>query len=170
MEALDLRALDLGQGRAAKRLSFGPSTGEACFRALADPLRLHLGERGHDGQEDVAHQLVVGGEVLLGVGVEVDAVSLEPLQVADRPRHALPAEAVERPEEHQVELATRRACEKLREGLAVSLALGAALVLHVLVLELVPGALAPGAQLDKLVLRILPFVVGRHSGVDGDAA
>ena len=95
--------------------------------------------------------------VLLGVGVEVDAVGLQPLQVAHRPRHALPAEAVERPEEHQVELAPRRGREELGERFAVALALPAALP-HVggaslAMLQLGEGArpLALAASLDLAI-------------------
>ena len=144
-----------------------PGSGEASLCTLADPLRLHLRQGGHYGEQDVAHQLIVSGEVLFSVGVKVDAVGLEALQVAHRLCHPLTAEAVERPEEHQVELAVGGCCKELGERLAVALALGAALVLDVLDVldvlgdELVPSAHAPGAQLQKLVLGILPFVVGR---------
>lgn len=170
MQALDLGALAVGEGRAAELLPAGPGPGETSFGALADPLRLHLRERCHDGQEDVTHELVVGGEVLFGVGVKVDAVDLEPLQVADGLRHALPAEAVQRPEQHQVELAPGRGREELGKCLALALALPAALMLDVLMHERVAGTHAPRPQLQQLVLGTLSFVVGRYPCVDGDAA
>jgi hypothetical protein len=123
-------------------------------------LRLDLGQRGQQGEKDIAHKLVVGGEMRLGVAVEADAAGSKALQVHDGRHHAFAGEAVERPEQHAIELALVSILEQRSELLAVLGALPAALVVDIFVQELVASAGAPLAQLSELVLRILPFVVG----------
>src|SRR5215831_338301 len=56
-------------------------------------------------QQDPPNHLVIGTEVRLGVAVECHAVGIQPLEVMDRRHHTLAAKAVERPEQHAIELA-----------------------------------------------------------------
>src|SRR5215469_8583174 len=84
----------------------------------------------------------------------------------DRGRHAFAAETVERPDEQQVELASRSADKHCCELLSVFGASATILVLDVFVDDRVAHTPAPLAELPKLVLRILPFIVRRDPGVD----
>src|SRR6516162_10405224 len=83
----------------------------------------------------------------------------------DRSRHAFAAETVERPYEQEIEIAPRTIRKHLGQLPAVFDAF-AALVLDILAHYRIAHALAPLAELPQLVLRILPFVVGRNPGVD----
>jgi hypothetical protein len=82
----------------------------------------------------------------------------------DSLRHALAPEAVERPEEHEIELTARGVGEELGEYLPIALPLGAAFVLDILAHGLVPLARTPSPELQELVLRILALIVGRDPG------
>src|SRR6516165_2684534 len=137
--------------------------------ALANLLGLDLGQRGQQGEQDIAHKLVVGGQVRLCVTVESHAVGSQPLPVQDGRDHAFAGEAVERPEQHAIELALVGILEQRSELLAVLGALPAAFMVNVLVHELVASAGAPLPQLPQLVLRILTFVVGTDASVDSYA-
>src|SRR6516164_1815929 len=137
--------------------------------ALANLLGLDLGQRGQQGEQDIAHKLVVGGQVRLCVTVESHAVGSQPLQVQDGRDHAFAGEAVERPEQHAIELALVGILEQRSELLAVLGALPAAFMVNVLVHELVAIAGAPLAQLSELVLGMLAFVVGRNSCINSYA-
>jgi hypothetical protein len=88
---------------AAKRLTHCSRPLKTGFRALTDLLSLQLGERGQRRQQNVADEFIVGRQVLLCEAVKADTMLSQPLQVYDRRRHALAAEAVERPYEQQVE-------------------------------------------------------------------
>src|SRR5262249_11523811 len=103
---------------------------------------------------------------LLGIAVKAHAVGSQPLQVQDGRDHAFAGEAVERPEQHAIELALVGILEQRSELLAVLGALPAAFMVNVLVHELVASAGAPLPQLPQLVLRILTFVVGTDASVD----
>src|ERR1700731_2467048 len=84
----------------------------------------------------------------------------------DRSRHALSAEAVERPYEQQVELASCSAGKHRCELLSVLGALAALLVLDVFAHYWVAHTLAPCTQLQELVVGGLPLIVGRSPGID----
>ena len=90
----------------------------------------------------------------------------EALQMHDGRRHAFPAEPIERPDQQQIEFAPCGAGKHRAEPLPVFDALAAILVLDVFALDGVAHPTAPFAQLPKLVLRILSFVVRRNPGVD----
>jgi hypothetical protein len=91
-------------------------------------------------------------------------------QPAAVPRdHALAAEPVEGPKQHTVELAAAGVLEQRGELLAQANAPAATHVVHVLAHDLVATIGTPGAQLAELVFGVLPFVLGRDAGVDGNA-
>src|SRR5215469_875824 len=69
-------------------------------------LGLLLGHGGEHRQQDPPNHPVIGTEMRLGVAVERHAVGVQPLEVMDRRHHTLAAKAVERPEQHAIELAT----------------------------------------------------------------
>src|SRR5258707_7994085 len=94
----------------------------------------------------------------------------EALQMSDSRGHTLAAEAVERPDEQNVELAPRGVGEHRCELLSVLDALAAILVLNVFTDERVAHTLAPCTQLQELVLRVLPLIVRRHPGINGNRA
>src|SRR4051794_31512058 len=68
----------------------------------------------------------------LAEAVECHAIAVEPLKVEDCRRHAVSAEAVERPDEHHVKLAPRRVDEQLGITRPLISAFTAAFVLDVL--------------------------------------
>src|SRR5580658_6203593 len=90
----------------------------------------------------------------------------EALQMPDGRRHPFPAEPIERPDQQQVELASRGAGKHRTELPPVFDALAAILVLDVLALDGIAHTAAPCTELPELVLRVLPFVVCRNPGVD----
>src|SRR5262249_56134667 len=51
-------------------------------------LGLDLGQRGQQGEQDIAHKFIIGGQVRLGIAVKAHPVGSEPLQVHDRRHHA----------------------------------------------------------------------------------
>jgi len=81
------------------------------------------------------------------------------LQVQDGRDHAFAGEAVERPEQHAIELALVGILEQRSELLAALGALPAAFMVNVLVHELVASAGTPLPQLPQLVLL---FAVSFH--------
>ena len=79
----------------------------------------------------------------LGVAVEADAAGSKALQVHDGRHHAFAGEAVERPEQHAIELALVGIPEQRGELLAILDAFAAAFVVNVFVGDLVASAGAP---------------------------
>ena len=80
--------------------------------------------------------------------------------------YAFTAEAVERPEQHQIELVLAGVLEQALELLAVAVLAGGAV--HILAAD---GPLLRGggnAQLRELIFGVLPFVAGRDAGVESD--
>src|SRR5262249_1548558 len=112
------------------------------------------------GEQDIAKQFIVGGQVRLSVAVEANTAGGEALQVHDGRHHALAGEPIECPEQHTVEPALVGVLEQGGELLSSGRALPAALLVDVFVSNLVPCTGAPGAHLPKVVLRVLAFVVG----------
>src|SRR5216683_1865464 len=84
--------------------------------------------------------------------------------------HALAAEAVERPYKQQTKLASRGASEHRCELLSVLDALAALLVFDVFAHHWIAHTLAPCTQLQELVVRGLPLIVGRYPGIDCNRA
>jgi hypothetical protein len=105
-------------------------------------------------------------EVGLGVELIIHPVVFELLQVAERSQGPFAAETVQAPEHHQVKLLLIGCEQQLLEGGAVGLATGLLIGVH-----LTHGAMLLGkrAELVELILGVLPFVFGRHAGVDGNA-
>ena len=83
--------------------------------------------------------------------------------------HAFAGEAIERPEQHAIELALVGILEQRGELFAVFGALFAAFMVNVLVHEFVASAGAPLPQLSELVLRVLAFVISTDASVDSYA-
>src|SRR5882757_1209932 len=83
----------------------------------------------------------------------------ETLQMRDRGCHALAAEAIERPYQQEVKLASCCAGEHHGELLSALGAFAAILVLNVFTDERVAHTLAPCTELQELVLRVLPLIV-----------
>src|SRR5712671_6253032 len=94
----------------------------------------------------------------------------EALQMPDRGRHALTAEAVEGPYKQEVELASCCAGEHRCELLSVLGTLATILVLDVLAHDWVAHPLAPCTQLQQLVVGGLPLIVRRNPGINGNRA
>src|SRR5215472_14882938 len=136
---------------------------------LRKPLGLLLGHRGEHRQQDPPDHLVIGTEVRLGVVVERHAAGIQPLEVMDRRHHTLAAKAVERPEQHAIELAAAGVLEQGGKLFALARALAPAHAVNVLADEVVAGIGTPGAQVAELVLRVLAFVLSRYSGIDRNA-
>src|SRR5262249_40689974 len=137
--------------------------------ALGKPLGLLLGHGGEHRQQDPADHLVIGTEVRLGVAMEGHAVGVQPLEMMDRRHHALAAKAVERPEQHAIELAAACGPEQCGKLLALARALAAAHAVNVFANNVVARIGAPGAQIAELVLRVLAFVLSRHPRIDRNA-
>jgi hypothetical protein len=156
----------IAEARPSKARTVRSRAFETGFRPLTNLLALQLGERREHGEEDVADELVFSGQMLFGLRPECDAMRGEALQVRHRGRHSFAAEPIERPYEQEVELASRGAGKHRGELLSVFDAFATILVLDVFAHNWVAHARTPIAQLAELVLRVLPFVVGRHSGVD----
>ena len=156
----DLLSQFRGDAWPTDALALRSGSSHAGLGAFGYLLRLDLGERGQQGEKDIAHKLVVGGEMRLGVAVEADAAGSKALQVHDGRHHAFAGEAVERPEQHAIELALVGILEQRSELLAILDAFATAFVVNVFVGDLVASDGAPLAQLSELVLGILPFVVG----------
>ena len=89
------------------------------------------------------------------------------LQIPDRSRHPLAAEAVERPSEQQVELAPRGAGEHRRELFSVLDALAAILVFDVFPDSRVAHAAHQARSYRSWFSWVLPRIVRRHPGVNG---
>jgi hypothetical protein len=89
--------------------------------------------------------------------------------VQDGRDHAFAGEAVERPEQHAIELALVGILEQRGELFAVFGAPFAAFMVNVLVHEFVASAGAPLPQLPQLVLGVLAFVIGTDASVDSYA-
>ena len=87
----------------------------------------------------------------------------------DRRHHTLAAKAVERPEQHAVELAAAGVLEQGGKLFPLARALAPAHAINVLADEVVAGIGTPGAQIAELVLWILAFVLSRYSGIDRNA-
>src|SRR5262249_23513089 len=102
----------------------------------------------------------------LGKRVKCHAVAVQTLQVHDRLDHPLAGEAVQRPEQHHVELATVGVVEQLGELPAAFGTLPAGFMFDILGGNLMPRPGAPFPLTDELVFRILPAVVGAYSGVN----
>jgi hypothetical protein len=88
--------------------------------------------------------------------------------VQDRLNHSFSAEAVERPEEHEIELAAVRVLEQPGELCAALCALTAGFVIDILGRNLMPRPGAPFPQRDQLVLGVLAFVVSAYPRVNSD--
>ena len=88
---------------------------------------------------------------------QFDAVAGELLQVLERFKYAFAAEAVERPEQNDIELAARSGEEQLCELRALRAFLDAHVV-YVLVNNRPTLSLAELTQLNKLVPHILAFI------------
>src|SRR5262249_46874967 len=100
---------------------------------------------------------------------EGHAVGVQPIEMMDRRHHALAAKAVERPEQHAIELAAAGVLEQGSKLLALARALAAAHAVNVFADNVVARIGAPGAQVAELVLRILAFVLSRHPRIDRNA-
>src|SRR5215472_18910464 len=87
----------------------------------------------------------------------------------DRRHHALAAKAVERPEQHAIELAAAGGLEQGGKLLALARSLAAAHAVNVLAHEVVARTGTPRAQVAELVLRVLAFVLSRHPRIDRNA-
>src|ERR1700719_3603746 len=90
----------------------------------------------------------------------------EALQVCHRSSHALATEAVERPYEQEVELASCRVRKHCGELLSVLDALATVLVFDVFAGDGVAHALAPCAQLQELVVGGLPLILGGYPRIN----
>src|SRR5262252_1357164 len=101
--------------------------------------------------------------------MEGHAVGVQPLEMMDRRHHALAAKAVERPEQHAIELAAAGGLEQGSKLLALARALAAAHAVNVFADNVVARIDAPGAQIAELVLRVLAFVLSRHPRIDRNA-
>src|SRR5262245_6251419 len=84
----------------------------------------------------------------------------------DRRHHALATKAVERPEQHAIELAAAGFLEQGSKLLALARALAAAHAVNVFADNVVARISAPGAQVAEVVLRVLAFVLSRHPRID----
>jgi hypothetical protein len=93
-------------------------------------------------------------------------VVFELLQVAQRGQRALPAEAVQPPEHHQIKLVLIGLQQQLLKGRATSLAARLLVRVHVVDATVLLGK---GPQLVQLVLRILAFVLRRDTGINSDS-
>jgi hypothetical protein len=117
----------------------------ACAGALADFLSLLLCHRGQDGKQNIAHKLVVGRKMRLGVAMESDAARIEALQILNRCLHAFAGKPVERPKQHAIKAPFVSIIEQGGKLLASLGALPAAFVVNVLVYDLVPCVGAPSS-------------------------
>ena len=74
-----------------------------------------LCEIGEDAEQDVGDEFIFRVEVLLGVALESDTVAVELLEVVDGHSDSFAGEAIQRPEENQVEGSSGRVLEELSE-------------------------------------------------------
>jgi len=110
-----------------------------------------------DGRQDAQHSILedpAAVKVLLGEAAVADAILQQALQVVERFEHAFTAEAVQAPEQHQIELPLAGVGKHALELLAVAMLAGGAV--HVLAddLPLLGGSELP--QLRQLVPGVLP--------------
>jgi hypothetical protein len=101
----DFRPLALFKLGPTNPCTAAPRPFQACFGAFGYLLRLDLRQRTQDRQQGVPDELVVGVEVRFRLRVEFYPIAVEALQVHDRLHHPLAGEAVQRPEQHDIELA-----------------------------------------------------------------
>src|SRR6516164_4572834 len=102
----------------------------------------------------------------LCVAMECDSVRAQPLQMQNGWNHALSAEAIQRPEQHAIELAATCILEQGRELLAALGTLTSTLLINILGDDVMAGIGAPCTQLRQLVLGVLPLIVGAHATVE----
>src|SRR5262249_59827881 len=100
---------------------------------------------------------------------EGHAVGVQPIEMMDRRHHALAAKAVERPEQHAIELAAAGVLEQGSKLLALARALAAAHAVNVFADNVVARIGAPSAPVAEVVLRVLAFALSRHTRTDLDA-
>lgn len=85
------------------------------------------------------------------------------MQVQDCRHHALAAQPIEQPTQHQVELPLMGVSEHGRKLRPFVCALPAAGGIDVLAHDLMPGTGAPVLKLPELVLQVLAFIISRPS-------
>lgn len=118
--------------RPSQLLPLGPHPRQPGLGPLAQPHPILLGNGGQEA-DDVILEHAGAVEELLGEGLELHPGGGQLLQVVQRFGHALPAEAVERPEQHRVEAALVGIEQQLLELGAVG---GAAAVLVAVLLKM----------------------------------
>lgn len=147
----------------AQCLSFTTRSCQSCQRALADAFAFLFGNPRCNGYHQFA-RAASRAKVGFAEAFELDAITPQPFDVFERLHYPFAAEAIQRPDHHNIKPPLRCISQHGLELLAIVRTL-AAHVFHILRCNLPALPLAILAELDKLVSSLLAALL-RDAGIE----